>query len=109
MCVTDRFLKAKVTILQQELDLSHQDNVKHLDNLSKAVEQQKKTEGARCLASNTINSLNSQIRKIQQNEANIALKLKVKQNKTNVLSFLYLFLFPSQSQTTISFQCRKAK
>lgn len=89
MCVADRFLKAKVTILQQELDLSHQDNVKHLDNLSKAVEQQKKTEGARCLASNTINSLNSQIRKIQQNEANIALKLKVKKN---ILSSLYLLL-----------------
>lgn len=72
-----RFLKAKVTILQQELDLSHQENAKHLDKIAKAAEQQKKLDGARCQASTTINSLNSQIKKQQQNEANAALKLKV--------------------------------
>lgn len=72
-----RFLKAKVTILQQELDLSHQENVKNLDNLSKAIDLQKKTELARCHANNTINTLNVQIQKLQQNEMNITLKLKV--------------------------------
>lgn len=72
-----RFLKAKVTILQQELDMSHQENAKHLDKIAKVTEQQKKIDGARCQASNTINSLNSQIKKHQQNEANTALKLKV--------------------------------
>lgn len=72
-----RFLKAKVTILQQELDLSHQENVKHLDKIAKSAEQYKKLEAGRCQASNTINSLNSQIKKHQQNDANAALKLKV--------------------------------
>lgn len=66
-----------MTILQQELDLSHQENVKNLDNLSKAIELQKKTELARCHANNTINTLNAQIQKLQQNEMNITLKLKV--------------------------------
>lgn len=75
--ISFRFLKAKVTILQQELDLSHQENVKNLDNLAKAIELQKKTEAARCHANNTINALNAQIQKLQQNEMNITLKLKV--------------------------------
>lgn len=66
-----------MTILQQELDLSHQENVKNLDNLAKAIELQKKTEAARCHANNTINALNAQIQKLQQNEMNITLKLKV--------------------------------
>lgn len=81
-----RFLKAKVTILQQELDLSHQENTKNLDNLTKAVELQKKAEAARCHANNTINMLNAQIQKFQQSESNNALKLKV-------LVFIYLFFF----------------
>lgn len=72
-----RFLKAKVTILQQELELSHQENTKNLDNLTKAIELQKKTEAARCHANNTINTLNAQIQKLQQTDANNALKLKV--------------------------------
>lgn len=72
-----RFLKAKVTILQQELDFSHQENIKHLDNLAKSVELQKKTEAARCQANNTINTLNAQILKLQQNESNAVLKMKV--------------------------------
>lgn len=72
-----RFLKAKVTILQQELDLSHQENVKNLDNLAKAIELQKKTEAARCQANNSINTLNAQLQKCQQNEMNMTLKLKV--------------------------------
>lgn len=72
-----RFLKAKVTILQQELDLSHQENTKNLDNLAKAIELQKKTEAARCHANNTINTLNAQIQKLQQTEMNNTLKLKV--------------------------------
>lgn len=64
-------------ILQQELDLSHQENIKNLDNLAKAIELQKKTEAARCHANNTINTLNAHIQKLQQNEVNVALKLKV--------------------------------
>lgn len=72
-----RFLKAKVTILQQELELSHQENTKNLDNLTKAIELQKKTEAARCHANNTINTLNAQIQKLQQTDVNNALKLKV--------------------------------
>lgn len=66
-----------MTILQQELDLSHQENVKNLDNLAKAIEMQKKAEAARCQANNTINTLNAQIQKLQHNETNINLKLKV--------------------------------
>lgn len=78
ICISiHRFLKAKVTILQQELDLSHRENTKNLDNLNKAIELQKKTEAARCHANNTINMLTAQIQKIQQSESNNALKLKV--------------------------------
>ncbi|XP_055312487.1 testis-expressed protein 9-like [Sitodiplosis mosellana] len=71
-----KFLKAKVTILQQELNLSHTENIKNLDNLAKAIELQKKTEAARCQAVQSINALNAQIQKLQQNEMNITLKLK---------------------------------
>lgn len=70
-------MKAKVTILQQELDLSHKDNVKHLDELAKFNEQQKKIEAARDLSSNKVNSLKSQIEKLQQQNADVELKLKV--------------------------------
>lgn len=66
-----------MTILQQELDLSHQENTKNLDNLAKAIELQKKTEAARCHANITINTLNAQIQKLQQTEMNNTLKLKV--------------------------------
>lgn len=76
-----RFLKAKVTILQQELDLSHRENTKILDNLAKSIETQKKAENARCQVKNTINSLNVQLHKMQENEMNIALKLKVRFQK----------------------------
>lgn len=72
-----RFLKSKVTILQQELDLSHQENTKSADALAKAIEQQKKFEATRCQATNQINSLNAQIQKLQQNESNLSIKLKV--------------------------------
>lgn len=73
-----RFLKSKVTILQQELDLSYQENTKNVDALSKAIEQQKKVETTRNHATNQINSLNLQIQKLQQNETNLQLKLKVR-------------------------------
>lgn len=66
-----------MTILQQELELSHQENVKNLDNLAKAIELQKKTEASRCQALQSINALNVQIQKLQQNEMSITLKLKV--------------------------------
>lgn len=72
-----RFLKAKVTILQQELTLSHQENAKNLDNLAKAIELQKKTEAQRCHANNTINTLNAQLQRAQQNDMCNATKLKV--------------------------------
>lgn len=76
-CFFFRFLKAKVTILQQELDLSHKENTKNADKLAKVIEEQKKGEAARSQAINTINLLNSQIQKMQQSDANVALKLKV--------------------------------
>lgn len=66
-----------MTILQQELDLSHQENTKNLDNLAKSIELQKKTEASRCHANNTINTLNAQLQKAQQHELSEALKLKV--------------------------------
>lgn len=66
-----------MTILQQELDLSHQENTKNLDALAKAIEQQKKVEATRCQASNQVNGLNAQIQKLQQNEMNLMLKIKV--------------------------------
>lgn len=92
-----RFLKAKVTILQQELNLSHQENVKNLDNLSKSMELQKKTEAARCQANNTINTLNAQLQKLQQNEMNMTLKLKVCYppyllNRIFLISFIKIFI-----------------
>lgn len=49
-----------------------------MDALSKATEQQKKVEASRNHANNQINSLNSQIQKLQQNENNLQLKLKVR-------------------------------
>lgn len=66
-----------MTILQQELTLSHQENTKNLDNLAKAIELQKKTEASRCHANNTINTLNAQLQKAQQNELCTVTKLKV--------------------------------
>lgn len=74
----NRFLKAKVTILQQELDLSHKDNVKHLDQLAKFGEQQKKIEAARDQSSNKVNSMKTQIEKLQQQNAEVELKSKVR-------------------------------
>lgn len=67
-----------MTILQQELDLSHQENAKNLENLAKAIDLQKKTEAARCHANNTINTLNAQMQKAQHSEMSNALKLKVR-------------------------------
>lgn len=66
-----------MTILQQELELSHQESAKNLDNLAKVHELHKKTESSRCHANNTINTLNAQMQKAQQNEVANALKLKV--------------------------------
>lgn len=72
-----RFLKAKVTILQQELDLSHKENVKHLDQLAKFGEQQKKIEAARDQSTGKVNGLKTQIEKLQQQNADVELKSKV--------------------------------
>lgn len=72
-----RFLKAKVTILQQELELSHKDNAKHLDQLAKIGEQQKKIEAVRDQSSNKVNNLKTQIEKMQQQIAEAELKSKV--------------------------------
>lgn len=49
-----------------------------MDALSKAIEQHKKVETTRNHAISQINSLNSQIQKLQQNETNLQLKLKVR-------------------------------
>lgn len=78
-----KFLKAKVTILQQELDLSHKDNAKHLDQLAKFGEQQKKIEVARDQSSNRVNSMKTQIEKLQQQNAEAELKSKVRPTRNH--------------------------
>lgn len=66
-----------MTILQQELDLSHKENAKHLDQLATFGEQQKKIEAARDQSSNKVNSMKTQIEKLQQQNAEAELKSKV--------------------------------
>lgn len=75
-----RFLKAKVTILQQELELSHKENVKHSDQLAKVGEQQKKIEAACDQSSNKVNNMKTQIEKLHQQNAETELKSKVCRN-----------------------------
>lgn len=74
-----RFLKAKVTILQQELDLSHKDNAKHLEQLDRFGEQQKKLEMARDQLGNKLNAAKSQVEKLQQQIADDESNAKVRQ------------------------------
>lgn len=97
-----------MTILQQELDLSHQENTKNLDNLAKAIELQKKTEAARCHANNTINTLNAQIQKLQQTEMNNTLKLKVNWHSTQIIGAeIYDQIFSPQEQESLQQSHRK--
>lgn len=66
-----------MVILQQELDLSHKENSKHTDNLGKTVEAQKKLEQLRDQTTNKNNTLKTQIQKLEDQNADLELKLKV--------------------------------
>lgn len=66
-----------MTILQQELELSHKENIKNSDILGKHTETQKKLEQIQSQANSKINSLKSQIQKLEQQNTEINLNLKV--------------------------------
>lgn len=68
--------------------MSHRENAKNLDDLAKAIDEKKKFETTRCQAANTINLLNTQIQKLQQNDACSILKLKV-----IVIAFFLVFSY----------------
>lgn len=68
-------------ILQQELELSHKENIKNLDNLAKSVEAQKKIEYFRDQMTNKNNQLKIQIQKFEDENADLSIKLKVSANR----------------------------
>lgn len=70
-----------MTILQQELDLSHKENLKYTENLSKSVEAQKKLEYQRDQANHKNDTLKAQIKKVEEQNIELEAKLKVSHRK----------------------------
>lgn len=75
-------------ILQQELELSHKENIKNLDNLAKSVEAQKKIEYFRDQMTNKNNQLKTQIQKFEDENADLSIKLKVSANRYTQFAFI---------------------
>lgn len=63
--------------MQQELELSHKDNLKFTENMSKFADTQKKLEFQRDQAQNKNDNLKLQIKKLEEQNTDMDIRLKV--------------------------------
>uniref|UniRef100_A0A1B0DFV2 Testis-expressed sequence 9 protein n=1 Tax=Phlebotomus papatasi TaxID=29031 RepID=A0A1B0DFV2_PHLPP len=71
-----KFLKAKVSILQDEVDTHQKDSLKNSEQLQALQESQKNLESVRDQLTNKLNALHSQQKKLEARNEELELKLK---------------------------------